>query len=67
MATAKQALTQNSDKFTFIITPKKKPDVVRVSTKVCPFLGRHSRSPAAVQLTFLPAVAVGVLQRDEGL
>lgn len=67
MATAKQALTQNSDKFTFIITPKKKPDVVRVSTKVCPFSGRHSRSPAAVQLTFLPAVAVGVLQRDEGL
>ncbi|KAL0055927.1 hypothetical protein WJX82_005802 [Trebouxia sp. C0006] len=30
MATAKQALTQNSDKFTFIITPKKKPDVLRL-------------------------------------
>jgi len=67
MATAKQALTENSDKFTFIITPKKKPDVLRVSTIICPFLGRHSRSSAAIQLPFLPAVAVGVLQRDEGL
>ncbi|KAA6423702.1 MAG: hypothetical protein FRX49_06273 [Trebouxia sp. A1-2] len=30
MATAKQALTQNSDKFTFIVTPKKSPDVLRL-------------------------------------
>ena len=32
MATAIQALTQQSDKFIFIITPKKRPDVLRVRT-----------------------------------
>ena len=32
MAVAKQALTTQSDNFTFIITPKKKPDVLRVRT-----------------------------------
>lgn len=31
MATAKQALTQESEQFTFVITPKKKPDVLRVT------------------------------------
>ena len=30
MSTAKQALSEESDRFTFIITPKKKPDILRV-------------------------------------
>ncbi|KAL3139889.1 DNA repair protein xrcc4 [Trebouxia sp. C0009 RCD-2024] len=30
MSTAKQALSEGSDRFTFIITPKKKPDILRI-------------------------------------
>ncbi|DBB06620.1 TPA: DNA repair protein xrcc4 [Trebouxia sp. C0004] len=60
MATAKQALTQNSDKFTFIITPKKKPDVLRLRweyyKEMMDFEGRlagqidveHASSPSEV-------------------
>ena len=35
MSVAKQALTQGPDRFTFIITPKQKPDVLRVRLHYC--------------------------------
>lgn len=35
MSVAKQALTQGPDRFTFIVTPKKKPDILRVRGFYC--------------------------------
>lgn len=68
MAVAKQALTRKSDKFTFIITPKKKPDVLRVrweyQAELSDFEGRlagqidveHAQESAAVTQSILSTV-----------